>query len=358
MIKGHGGNIYELARNMGCSPSDIIDMSSNTNPLGPPPGLLEHLTENLHVIYALPEVDGRDLLEAFARHHQISVDRVLTGNGTTQFIFSLPQALKTKKALILGPTYADYEDSCQIHKIDYQYEISKESALFQPDIMHIENCLADADTVFICNPNNPTSNLIKREDLLKLCKTHPRVRFLIDESYLPFTDRYDEATMIYSDLANVVVLHSFSKIFCVPGLRLGFLVASPENVEKVRYLYQPWSVNSLAQNAGRFLLDHVLIDDGFIRETRAFIANEHELLVSRFKNNTALKLFSSITSYVLIKIKDRFDAAQLCSIMANNRILLRNCTNFKGLSDRFVRISLKGPEINAKVADKLLEIFD
>ncbi len=163
--------------------------------------------------------------------------------------------------------------------------------------------------------------------------------------------------MIYSGLPNVVVLHSFSKIFCVPGLRLGFLVSSPENVEEFRYFYQPWSVNSLAQIAGRFLLDHVLVGDGFIRETRTFIANEHELLASRFKNNTALELFPSITSYVLIKIKDRFDAAQICSIMANNRILLRNCTNFKGLSNRFIRISLKGPEINAKVANKLLEIF-
>ena len=108
MIRGHGGNIYELARNIGCSPADIIDMSSNTNPLGPAPGLLEYLEKNIKSVNIHPEVDGRNLVEAFSNYHKIRADQVLAGNGTTQFIFTLPLSLETKKALILGPTYADY----------------------------------------------------------------------------------------------------------------------------------------------------------------------------------------------------------------------------------------------------------
>jgi len=223
--------------------------------------------------------------------------------------------------------------------------------------MYIRSCLIDIDTVFICNPNNPTGNLITRRDLLKLCEDYPRIRFLIDESYLPFTDLHDETTMIQTGLSNVAVLHSFSKIFMIPGLRLGFLIVSPKIVKQFRYFYQSWCVNSVAQIAGRFLLDHVLMDDTFIKETQAFVANEKHLLSERIKNTRALKLFPSMTSFVLIKVRERFDAAQLCSIMGHNRVLLRNCSNFKGLSDRFVRITLKGPGINAMVADKLREIF-
>ncbi len=357
MIRGHGGNIYDLARNIGCSPADIIDMSSNTNPLGPAPGLIEYLREKLKIVFAFPEVGSKKIIEAFANYHKIRADRVLAGNGTTQFIFTLPLSLGTKKALILGPTYADYGDVCEMYKIDCEYVMAKEANLFQPNIMDISAYLVDTDTVFICNPNNPTGNLIARRDLLKLCEAYPGIRFLIDESYLPFTDRYDETTMIRTALTNVMVLHSFSKIFQIPGLRLGFLITSPKIVKQFKYFYQPWCVNSLAQIAGHYLLDHVLGDDTFLSETQSFVTKEKHLLAERLKNTKALKLFPSMASFVLIKIKERFNAAHLCSIMANNRVLLRDCSNFKGLSDRFVRITLRSPEINAMVADKLREIF-
>jgi len=192
--------------------------------------------------------------------------------------------------------------------------------------------------------------------LLKLCEAYPGIRFLIDESYLPFTDRYDETTMIQTDLSNVMVLHSFSKSFRIPGLRLGFLIASPEIIYKFRRFYQPWCVNSVAQMAGHFLLKHVLVDDTFLKETQAYVSKEKNLLIERLKNTKALKLFPSMTSFVLIKIKERFDAAHLCSKMAKHRVLLRNCSNFIGLSDRFVRITLKSSEINVMVADRIREI--
>lgn len=252
MIRGHGGNIYNLAQNIGCSPNDIIDMSNNTNPLGLAPGLLDYLKENLAVINNHPEVDSKTLLKAFANQNRIKEDRVLTGNGTTQFIYTLPLALEIKKALIVGPTYADYGDACQMHGVDYEYMMTRETDLFQPNITDIIACFGDVDTVFICNPNNPTGSLMTRRDLLKLCENYSEIRFLIDESYLPFTDRYDETTMVQTDLSNVMVLHSFSKSFRIPSLRLGFLIASPEIIEQFKVFYQPWCVNSIAQIAELF----------------------------------------------------------------------------------------------------------
>jgi len=305
------------------------------------------------VINKHPEVDSRTLLKAFAHRHKIAEDRVLAGNGTTQFIYTLPLILKMKKALIAGPTYADYGDACRMHGIDFEYIMAREAELFQPNIMDISVRFKDIDTVFICNPNNPTGSLITRDDLLKLCEANPGIRFLIDESYLPFTDKYDETTMIRTGLSNVMVLHSLSKTFQIPGLRLGFLIAAPEIIEQFKRLYQPWCVNSLAQIAGLFLLDHVLVDDTYLEGTQAYISREKQLLIERLQDTRILKPFPSMTSFVLIKIKERFDAAYLCSKMADQRILLQNCSNFTGLSNKFVRITLKSSEINAMAADKI-----
>jgi threonine-phosphate decarboxylase len=235
--------------------------------------------------------------------------------------------------------------------------IAKESDFFQQDITRVEGRMAGVDTVFLCNPNNPTGNLITREGLIRLCEVHPKVRFIIDESYLPFSRQHHECTMIRAGMENAIVLHSYSKIHGVPGLRLGFLIASPKTVELFRSFSQPWSVNVLAQIAGRFLTDHDHYEDAFLKETRSFYVREKKLFADSLLNSESLKIFPSEASFLLIKLEARLDASQLCSMMARDRILVRNCSNFQGLSNQFVRIALKSPEINSLVVRKLSEWF-
>jgi threonine-phosphate decarboxylase len=357
MIRGHGGNVAEMARKLGCSSSDITDMSNNINPLGPPAPLLEHLKDNIDIVDSHPEVDCNELIEAFARYHRIGPERVLAGNGTTQFIYTFPQALGTKKALIFGPTYADYGDVCEMYRLENTFMMAREQDLFKPSPDKVEDHLKGVDTVWICNPNNPTGQMIPKNNLVDLCTAHPDIRFIIDESYLAFSGQYDDMTMIGNRLQNVIVLDSFSKIFSVPGLRIGFLVASPDIVERFGAYFQPWCVNGLAQSAGIFLLSRFLKENDFYGETASFFHEERRILSDRLKKTNGLRPFSSLTSFVLIKIEARYDAPGLCAKMAEDRILLRNCSNFKGLSKQFVRISLKRPEINLRVADRLTELF-
>lgn len=356
MLIGHGGNIYELAETLGCPLFEIIDMSSNVNPFPPLPGLVNHLKDKIHSINALPEVDAKSITHSFAARYDIDADQVIAGNGTTQFIYAIPQVLSTKRALILGPTYSDYADACKLHGAQYDFLLTKESAAFSPDIDVVIERSKEYDTVFICNPNNPTGVLIDVADLHRLCRVHPEVFFIIDESYLPFVDDYVQHSMIQFDLPNVLILNSMSKIFRIPGLRIGFLISSLNIINKFKPFLLPWTVNSLAQAAVDYLMKHKKQVDAFIKKTVKFIEIERIKMAAAFADTTCLKLFPSTTSFSLAKLHKNLTAEGVCAALAQERILIRNCSNFVGLSDSYIRISLKTPEINRMLEQKLLNI--
>jgi threonine-phosphate decarboxylase len=356
MLIGHGGNIYELAETLGCPVSEIIDMSSNVNPFPPLPGLVNHLKDKIHTIKALPEVDAKSITHSFAARYDIHADQVIAGNGTTQFIYAIPQVLRTKRALILCPTYSDYADACRLHGAQYDFLLTKESASFSPNIDVVIERSKEYDTVFVCNPNNPTGVLIDVADLHRLCRVHPEVFFVIDESYLPFIDDYVQHSMIQFDLPNVLILNSMSKIFRIPGLRIGFLISSIDIIEKFKPFLLPWTVNSLAQTAVDYLMKHKKQVDAFIKKTVKFIEIERIKMAEAFTDATCLKLFSSTTSFMLVKLYNNMTAEGVCAALAQERILIRNCSNFAGLSNEFIRISLKTSEINRMLAQKLLDL--
>lgn len=357
MLNGHGGNIYALAQRLDCAPSDIIDMSSNVNPLDPLPGLVEFIVNNISAITALPQVDAKSAVQAFAARYNINAENVIVGNGTTEFICAIPQVLETKKALILGPTYAGYADACNMHKVQYDYLMTEEPFDFQPNIDVLIEKISDHDTVFICNPNNPTGTLMLKADLERLCRLHPDTHFVIDESYLPFVNNSDRLSMLKSGFPNVLVLNSMSKIFKIPGLRIGFLIASGQNIEKFRPVQLPWNVNSVAQTAIDYLMKHTDETDAFIDKTVLFLEDQRKFMADIFKDADHIKLFPSKTSFLLAKLDKKITADMLCDHLAANRILIRNCSNFRGLSEHFIRISLKTTDINRMLADKILDFL-
>jgi threonine-phosphate decarboxylase len=347
----------ELARKLGCSQQEIIDMSSNVNPLGPPPGLLNYLKHHINAISTFPEVDGRQITELFADGGGIDSKRALAGNGTTQFIYSIPQALAVKRALIVGPTYSDYADACHLHRVQTLFATAQASKNFRLDIDQIEAHIDHVDIVFICNPNNPTGSLISSHALKRLCRTYPQTIFVIDESYLPFVSGADTESMRQLDIGNLIVLISISKIFAIPGLRIGYIVSSTEIIQKFKRSHQPWCVNSLAQLAVRYLTANKDDADAFIEKTQRHIFAERSRFFEALQNFSNLILFPSTTNFILARLPAGFDADRVSARLAQDKILVRNCQNFKGLSDRFIRISLKTSEANNLLAEKLSKMI-
>ncbi len=353
MIRGHGGNIYALAAALGCPTDAITDMSSNVNPFGPPPGLVAHLQDHMTRIQALPEVDAHGAVALFAERFGIPEDQILAGNGTTPLIYSLPRALETRLALIVGPTYADYRDGCRQNGVDSACWLTRKEDDFKPDLVAIEDVLQPCDTVYICNPNNPTGCLVEGEALRRLSRKFPDKTFVVDESYLPFVPEPDECSLMAERPANVLVLHSMSKIFRIPGLRIGYMVGDPGLVDRMRHYALPWSVNSLAMEAVRFLLRPDEGIDRFVEATRSRLTEEKTYMTRRLAAIPGIRLYPSVTGFFLIQLPRPHRSEDICREMARNKILVRDCANFKGLSDRFIRISLQDREINQRCAELL-----
>ncbi|MBC2711261.1 MAG: pyridoxal phosphate-dependent class II aminotransferase [Desulfosarcina sp.] len=357
MISGHGGNIYELAHRIGCRPSDISDMSANVNPLGPMPELIDYLRANMSAIAALPEVDAGGIVKAFSRFYGIDPRHVMAGNGTTQLIYLIPRALGAKKALVVGPTYSDYRDACAMNQVPCDHLICREKDDFVPDMETIRKGAATADLVFLCNPNNPTGTLVKRPDIDALCRSLPDTVFVVDESYLPFAPMPADATMIGSDLPNVMVLNSMSKAFRIPGLRIGFVKTPEPLMQGLTPFALPWSVNSLAQAAVQWLMDRPEPVDRFLSSTRSILETEKTRIEEYIHQRTRIRCFPTATSFILMRLPDGLDAPTVWRHMADNRILIRDCSNFTGLSDAFIRISLKTEKENHRATELLVQLF-
>ena len=353
MIQGHGGNIYEVAKTLGCSPWDIVDMSSNVCPIGMPPGLKSVLEERWKEIISLPEVDSQYLRHCFAASWGLQEDHVLAGNGTTEFIYKIPLALKVKRALIVGPTYSDYADACRAFGIEPIFYLAQEQNNFEPTLDEIESRLAGVDIAFICNPNNPTGQFIPTNALKSLAFAYPWVRFVIDESYLPFVLNWERESLANAGADNVLVLQSFSKIFGIPGLRLGFLIAPAKTINAFSPFKHPWSVNRLAQVAGTFLVRQ----KSFVKKVADFVQGERDAFLGYLKGVDCLCPFPGTVHFILFKINRDIEPPELVKRMVGHKILIRDCSNFHGLSNRFFRIALKTPEANKTCADRLKKVL-
>jgi threonine-phosphate decarboxylase len=179
---------------------------------------------------------------------------------------------------------------------------------------------------------------------------------VIDESYLPFISSNKSETMINSNFKNIIVLSSMSKIFSIPGLRTGFLKAPVKITEKFRKYQLPWNVNSLAQAAAMYILQQQKEMDKFIDASRQFIKTERDRFLARLKGIPGFSFFTGQVPFILIKLSGGLTADTISGDLSKDNILIRNCKNFKGLTDNYIRISLKDKHANQQLTEKLLNL--
>ena len=293
--------------------------------------------------------------------HGISPDEVIVTNGATEAIYLIAQAFSEYTSQILQPTFTEYEDACKQYQkppspprgsLLYTTDPSKWDTLLKELLLSKELPLGGLGgfLFWLCNPNNPTGQVIPKPILESAIASHPDTIFIIDESYAPFTMQPLVSTSM-SGAKNVLLLHSMTKEFAIPGLRLGYITGSAALLSLIRKCRMPWSVNQLAIEAAHYLLAH---KSDYALDLPALMA-ERERMARELSAIDGITVYPSDTHILLCRIEGT-TAAQLKDYLANDYgILIRDASNFQGLDEHFFRIAVQTPEEDNQLLNILKE---
>lgn len=348
----HGALNYQELESLGIPPAEVIDFSSNINPYGPIKAILDAITHADTKSY--PDRDSIQLRRSIGTLHKINVSQILTGNGAAELIwllcFTLLQA--GDEVLILGPTFGEYERCANLMSAVATVFMAKPEKAFQLPLHTAIEKVAKAQPklVFMCNPNNPTGGLYPHNEISKLVSAFPQTHFVIDEAYIDFVPQAEP--MKRQSRSNLILLRSMTKYYALAGVRLGYVLASPEIIERLENVRPVWNVNSLAQAAGVAALQNKLEADKSL----------HELLqnTARLKKqfaNVGLPPVESSTHYFIVKVGKAKELRK--QLLLKHKIQVRDCSSF-GLFEH-IRISTRLPEENellVQAIEKVLQSSD
>lgn len=347
--RSHGGDIAKYLDRPHFPKNRLLDFSANINPLGLPQRIKDRLIKNLDGIMRYPQPDSDTLKAALAAFHRIRASNLLIGNGSTELIYLLPRALGPKKVLILVPSFSEYEFAAKAAGARIEFLKSREEEAFKPDVPGLIKMIPAADLVFLCNPNNPTGCCLPHSKILYImqsCIRH-KTMLVIDEAFMDFMPDDLRFSMISGAVGNkfVLVIRSLTKFFAIPGLRLGYLAGHQDLIEKISYFLYPWNVNFLAQIAG----EEIIKEKDYIKKSREYVFKEKSYLFRNLKKFSGLKICPPNCNFILCKLQNSRvkNADELDAKLARKGIIIRNCGNFRGLSDKFFRVAVrKRPENN------------
>lgn len=332
MIFGHGDDAYRYGEQI------KIDFSSNIYYGADLSGLQAHLTSRFGIVTHYPEPEPTSLEKMLARKLGVADNTVMVTNGATEAIYLIAQLYSGWASIIPQPTFTEYEDACKLFNHLLSYNADDELEVLPEDRIY-----------WLCNPNNPTGNVVNTLLLRHIIRQHPRYLYVIDQSYKDYTLSPMIQPKDMTDCYNVMLVHSLSKTYCIPGLRLGYIFASPIIIDRLRQIRQPWTVNAVAIEAGKYLLEN---DPKMIPDLPAFLTEAQRLR----KNLSAihgLLVMDTNTHFMLVNI-DRSNTHDLKQWLIDHYgILIRDASNFRSLDNHCFRVTARTPEENDLLVEAL-----
>ncbi len=340
----HGGNIHAAARVSGLPRRRLIDFSASINPLGPSRRALRAMIQTLPDVRHYPDPDCLDLRLALADRHGMDPARLMIGNGSSEFIHLLPAVLSIRLALIVGPTFSEYERAVRMVGGRVSRLQARRADEYRPSLARAVAAMCGKgnrnrpDAVFFCNPNSPTGQAVSKEELYELIEAANRrkVRVIVDETFVDYCE--ERSILPQSDkYPCLVVLRSFTKFFGLPGLRVGYVIAPRETIARIREQQAPWSVNSVAQAAARAALE----DEDHAQASRTFMRAERGFLARHLGAVPGLRVYPSAANFLMVELPPPCSAARLTSILRSQGLLIRDLSSVVGLTRRMVRLAVR-----------------
>lgn len=325
MLNGHGDDLHNYA--------DIrYNFSSNVYYKGCSSELIQSLEKTLEKsVNNYPSPTAEELSVLASERYGMKSDNFLFFNGATEAFYTIAHIFKNQTVTIFAPTFAEYEGSCNVHDLDIYWKLRNE--FNQP----IQTALA-----FVCNPNNPDGEIVQTEEIEVFLRRNKETTLVVDEAYIEFTNSIQSVIHLCEQYENLIVVRSLTKVFAIPGLRLGYVVSNPKMIARLSAKKMPWSVNALALKAGEYIFekyDHLSF-------SITDLLGEMQQFLQKISDIDWLEVYPTNTTYVLIQLK-KGTAAKLKDYLAKeHKILIRDATNFTKLKGESIRLSLQSKEVN------------
>jgi len=340
---GHGGDWVTARQRFGWSDDQrVLDFSANLNPLGPPPAVTAVLADALRWVARYPDPACRGLRARLARRYGLDAEHLLVTNGGAEGIDLVVAATAPRRVGVIAPSFGEYEEAARKRSIPVIALVARSEDGFVPDPAAVVDAFREADLVFFGRPNNPTGHLFPpgwMRDVLGALWRRGTVT-AVDEAFLDFLPDAEKQTVLVqvSDSRPLVVLRSFTKMFAIPGLRLGFAAGPRPLIARMAALQVPWSVGSLAQAVGEALMD----ETAFVAETRRWLARTRAKLAADLGCVRGVTVFPSAANYLLFRLDlPGATVLDLQEALGRKGILIRSCHTFRGLSAAWGRVAVR-----------------
>lgn len=341
-MKGiHGGDIYR---------NDItIDFSININPLGIPGEVKEALHRAAEKCSRYPDMEAAELKKAVSNMLKVPEQNLLFGNGASELFMAVVHGIKPERTVIPVPSFFGYEYAAKAGEGSIVFYETKEENAFSPGEDFFNVLTEEVGLLFLANPNNPTGKLLGRRYLKKLL-AHCRDRniyVVLDECFIEFCSRDTLMLLELERFDNLILVRAFTKIFSVPGVRLGYLVCSNQRViQKIKRQIPEWNLSVPAQEAGCACAGQA----AYIKETKEYVEKEKKLFIEGLRR-LGIQVVSGEANFIFL-----YSEEPLYEALLKRGILIRDCGNFRGLKKGFYRIAVKSRQENEFLLKMLGEI--
>lgn len=351
---GHGGNVWLAEQIYRIKKEHIIDFSANINPLGPSPRALTAIQQALPSIKHYPDPEAGGLRAAISHTIGLPEEHLIMGNGAAELIYALGRVLRTRRVLLPVPTFSEYAGG--LAGVDLVPVPLDRECDFNLQVSNIARLLQSGDLVIICNPNNPTGQLVPGDQLRWLLRRARELGawLMVDEAFMDFVQPEQSLLPDIPRHSNLIIVRSLTKFYALPGLRLGYLAAAPDMVQRLTDILPPWRVNTLAQAAGLASL----ADQAYQTSTRQIITAQREFLTRGLAQIPGLRPLPAAANFILVDCRDSgYQDRQIQNYLGPRGILIRPCHNFAGLSHNYFRVAVRLAHENEVLLQHLRELL-
>lgn len=374
MSKIHGGNIFQFAHEQRIEPYEVVDFSANINPLGPSQRGLDALNAQLRYISHYPDATNDDVLNTIADTYEMDKHQIIVGNGAAELLYAICRLPGYTGAFVPAPGFSEYKEALEASKIpvrDIFYrprEDDNGKPYFEVPYLALETFAAELKgqdgriIVFLGNPNNPDGTLLDKDHIRTVASMLKDANSLlvIDESFIdfvgndPLQDNEHSMRSLVNEFDNIIVVHSFTKFYAVPGLRIGAAFANETLITQLQQYIPSWSVNTLAQAYTKAALNDV----DYIKRTKQELNEERAFMYNALDDIEGITVYPPSANFILFQVnQEGITANYINEELKKYNMIVRNCDSYVGLTNHWVRIAIKDHDTNIKLVDKLTNIL-